>query len=431
MPQDIDLVIKGVEPDILEHWLLQRGAAEFVGHFGTFKFIPHGCGGMQPIDIALPRTEHVFSENHLSGRRDLRIDFNYLLAIEEDLARRDFTINAMAMELRRGRLIDPFLGLQDLNAGIINCVLSPTDRFHEDATRILRGLRFASQLGFGIERQTWEAMKQNVNLLNNVVMQENGLHAFVVAREMIGREFLLGFTAHPIHTVRLWSESRALHLFMPNLAKLEKMVDESNKPLLERTYHLLDAVCAPHLLASYSVVSPSPTLLLSALMMNLEGDKAKHAFNICKELHFHQFGKNHPSKIECSDLFWILQHSDYFETVDPASMSPSQFEKLFLNERGRDLFILMHASMIVSGRHSVARERLHVARRICLKMKELGEIEGTNGRLPRLINGKDIEKTGIKPGPKYREIIDKIRDAQWTGKITNKQEALGYLSSIV
>ncbi len=431
VPNDIDLVIRNVAPEQLEHWLLQHGAADFVGRFGTFKFIPHGCGGQEPIDIALPRTEHIFKEKHLSGRKDLAINFDYKLAIEEDLARRDFTINAMAIELRDGRLIDQFFGIQDLHAGIISAVLVPEDRFHEDATRMLRALRFASQLGFGIEKNTWTAIKNNIDLLNNIEIKEDGRHVFVTPREIIGREFLLGFTAHPVHTVRLWSEIKALHLFMPQLAKLEKMVDEKNSSLLNKTYDLLNLLNRDHILHSYKIKKPTPTLLVAALMAFVEDDKAKTAFHICKDLYFHQFHKKHASKINCNDLFWILDHIHDLENQDPANMPPSMFEKIFLNDRGRDLLLLMHGMMIISGKHSIARERLHVAKRIRSKMIELGFFAGADGRLPRLINGKDIQKAGLEPGPKYRNIIDKIRDAQWSGKINTKKEALEYLQTLI
>ena len=78
-------------------------------------------------------------------------------SLEEDLARRDFTVNAMALSLR-GELRDPFRGREDLAAGRIRCVGEPARRFGEDALRILRGLRFAAVLGFAIEPETAAAL---------------------------------------------------------------------------------------------------------------------------------------------------------------------------------------------------------------------------------------------------------------------------------
>ncbi len=86
--------------------------------------------------------------------------------IEEDLARRDFTINAMALD--GSTLVDPFNGQQDLQDKIIKAVGEPEKRFQEDALRLLRAIRFSSQLGFQIDNDTWQAILQNKDLLKNI-----------------------------------------------------------------------------------------------------------------------------------------------------------------------------------------------------------------------------------------------------------------------
>lgn len=88
-------------------------------------------------------------------------------SLREDLLRRDFTINAMAAGLD-GTIQDPFDGQQDLKNGVIRCVGEPEQRFSEDALRILRGLRFASRLGFSIAPETAEAMRRKKLLLHYV-----------------------------------------------------------------------------------------------------------------------------------------------------------------------------------------------------------------------------------------------------------------------
>ncbi|MBO4395739.1 MAG: CCA tRNA nucleotidyltransferase [Eubacterium sp.] len=87
--------------------------------------------------------------------------------LSEDLKRRDFTINAMAYSERDG-LIDLFGGEQDLEDGIIRCVGNPMERFNEDALRMLRGIRFAGQLGFSIERETFDAIKSLASTIVHV-----------------------------------------------------------------------------------------------------------------------------------------------------------------------------------------------------------------------------------------------------------------------
>ena len=92
-------------------------------------------------------------------------DVTFGASIEEDLARRDFTINAFAEDAYSGRELDPFGGADDLRARVIRAVGEPARRFREDPLRILRGLRFASQLGFEIEPETFEGMRETAPLL--------------------------------------------------------------------------------------------------------------------------------------------------------------------------------------------------------------------------------------------------------------------------
>jgi tRNA nucleotidyltransferase (CCA-adding enzyme) len=87
--------------------------------------------------------------------------------IEEDLSRRDFTINSMAYNNEKG-LIDPFNGQNDLNKKLIKCVGDPNLRFNEDALRMIRAIRFSSQIGFAIDEATFNAIQSNAKLICNV-----------------------------------------------------------------------------------------------------------------------------------------------------------------------------------------------------------------------------------------------------------------------
>lgn len=103
--------------------------------------------------------------DYLNHRRPAQVAF--VKSLREDLVRRDFTVNAMAAGLG-GELIDLFGGQADLKEQCLRCVGDPDKRFQEDALRILRGLRFASQLGFSIEPETSAAMERNCGLLRCV-----------------------------------------------------------------------------------------------------------------------------------------------------------------------------------------------------------------------------------------------------------------------
>lgn len=121
---------------------------------GTVTVISSG----EPYEITTFRSDGVY----LDHRRPQKVDF--VRTLKEDLLRRDFTINAMAAGLD-GVIQDPFGGQKDLKNDIIRCVGDPEKRFSEDALRILRGLRFASRLGFSIAPETAAAMERQKNLL--------------------------------------------------------------------------------------------------------------------------------------------------------------------------------------------------------------------------------------------------------------------------
>ena len=94
-------------------------------------------------------------------------EVTFTASLEEDLKRRDFTINAMAYNPQTG-LVDIFEGIDDLNKKIIRCVGNPRERFDEDALRILRAIRFSAQLGFEIDNMTKEAMTEKAETLRDV-----------------------------------------------------------------------------------------------------------------------------------------------------------------------------------------------------------------------------------------------------------------------
>lgn len=423
-PKDIDLLIRGIEAEALEDWLKKHGATDFVGRFGTFKFIPHGQGGTEPIDIALPRVEHM-QVHHYGGRRDMQINFDHELTIDEDLSRRDFTVNAIAFSFRNGRIIDPFNGLLDLKKKLIKSVLEPKQRFTEDATRILRGLRLASQLHFAIEEKTWGAILENRDLLEKTYRNDDGEAVFAVPREAIGREFLLGFVEHPVHTLDLWSEAQVMHLYMPELLELEGDSEENEqvKKLTENVLHLLHKKSFLH---DYTQRKPCLTTLLAGLFL-FTHNQAGDAHKICIRLYFHQFSENHHAFVDCDKLYWLLENIHIFEDQNPASMKPSAFEKMFVNDDGEDLLLLMQAYYTALGIHPPARERVIQAKRIRTKMLDLYMIAGGGKKLSKLLTGSDLREMGLEPGPRFRIIFDDLRDKQLLGEITDRESAQEYV----
>ena len=122
------------------------------------------CYGVGQYEITTFRVEDEYSDNR-------RPDHVWFVGdVVEDLARRDFTINAMAYSESSG-LVDPWNGRSDLVNGIVHCVRNPDDRFREDALRIMRALRFAATYGFKIEEKTAAAIHRNKHLLKNIAAE--------------------------------------------------------------------------------------------------------------------------------------------------------------------------------------------------------------------------------------------------------------------
>ena len=210
--KDYDFIVRGVPAPELELLLKKSGVVNLVGKtFGVFKFAPkkrltskqgleikdEGYSILEPFDIALPRTEHSLSM--VGGYKDFEVQSDHKLPIEEDLKRRDFTVNAIALKIgikdkRLGiqDVVDPSDGLKDLELKIMRSVGEPEQRFKEDYSRILRGLRFACQLDFGIEAETKKAMKKLAPHLNDQKDSE-----WIVPRETIGREVVKMFVLDP------------------------------------------------------------------------------------------------------------------------------------------------------------------------------------------------------------------------------------------
>lgn len=158
---DIDIA-SSAKPDELEHLLSQHN----IKYIETG--IKHGTVtavlDKTPYEITTFRTEGIYKDN----RHPENVAFVEDICL--DLSRRDFTVNAIAYNEKDG-LVDPFNGLEDINNKTLRAVGDPDKRFREDALRIMRGLRFASVLGFEIEKKTKSAIFRNKELLKNIAVE--------------------------------------------------------------------------------------------------------------------------------------------------------------------------------------------------------------------------------------------------------------------
>jgi len=152
--KDLDIIITGVSLDEIETILSKYGSVNNVGKsFGIIKFRINGEG--EDIDIAIPRKDKPTGEG---GHKGFEITSDHTLPIEDDLYRRDFTINSMASDVN-DNIIDPYNGRNDIKNKVIR-VVNP-DAFGEDPLRMLRAVNFASRFGFKIEPNTMKLIQDN------------------------------------------------------------------------------------------------------------------------------------------------------------------------------------------------------------------------------------------------------------------------------
>ena len=200
--KDRDYLVTGIPYDELTRLLRRHGRVDLVGRsFGVIKFTQYRGEKQWTFDITLPRREHSTGPAHT----DFAVDFDPTLPIEEDLVRRDFTINAMALALDTEELIDPLHGREDLERRCLR-MTSPRS-FEEDPLRMLRAIQFAARFRLEIEPETFEAIRRHAELIATI------------SAERIAEEFnkLLVLAEEPSYGFRLMHRSGLLHHLLPEL----------------------------------------------------------------------------------------------------------------------------------------------------------------------------------------------------------------------
>ena len=175
--------------------------------------------------------------------------------IEDDLARRDFTINALAYNIESGKLLDPFRGQKDIEKKLIRTVGKPEERFGEDALRMFRALRLASELNFAIESETQEAITKNAQLMEHI-SRERVCDEFTkivmsdtpaIALEMSSRLGLLKFIS-PEFEKGIGMEQNKAHAYTvwEHLLRSLNHAAKKNLPLHVRLAALCHDIAKPH-----------------------------------------------------------------------------------------------------------------------------------------------------------------------------------------
>ena len=355
------------------------------------------------MEVTTYRSDGVYSD----GRHPDEVTF--VQSIEEDLARRDFTINALAYHPTRG-LLDPFGGQEDLESGIIRCVGKPIVRFKEDALRILRGCRFAAQLGFSIDADTLQAM----------TFCKMALHH--IAAERITAELQGMLCGEHIHDALLETFD-VIVAVLPELCAMKGF--EQHTP-----YHIYDVL--EHTAYVLQYTPPYPLIRWAALLHDagkpgaffMDGDRG-HFFGHAKlsvVLARSVLSRMCFSQSFVNDVLTLVRIHD-----DGIQPTPRYVKRALGRLNGRvDLFEslceLKRADAMAHSPQGSGRIELADA----LK-KTLDDILASNEAFAvrdLAIDGNDIISMGINPGPEIGALLNQALDAVIDEKIPNDHDEL-------
>ena len=414
--KDLDLLVTGLPQDDLTRLLRRRGRVQRVGQaFGVLKFLPREWDG-EPIDIALPRVETSTGVGH----RDFEVAFDHTLPVETDLARRDFTINAMALDLNDKGLIDPFGGHADLDGRVLRQVSSLA--FPEDPLRMLRGVQFASRFGLRVEPVTRSAMSAHAASISTV------------APERISMELQKLFQAPgPSHGFVLMHEVGLLAHLFPEIDRQTIVHDPRSAAspaepleasLFGRTMRRLDAVQKGTELTHRGDLH----MLLAALWLDCRpaeeawtGDR-QEALRWAAGLARERLEAFRATTIGVRPaLVAALINGSYFE-ADALVREPDL--RRFAHRLGRDV-----AFMVIDLRaadHLAVQEDGGIAELVELRRRLRTEIERGSplGLKDLAVNGDDLRRIGIAPGPAMGRILTELLHSVLEDPSRNTREGL-------
>lgn len=329
----------------------------------------------------------------IDGRRPESVAFGQ--DIEEDLARRDFTINAMAMDVENNILIDPFFGSEDVKNKVIRTVGIAFDRFNEDALRMLRAFRFMSKLGFSIERETMEAIKASkVNLAN--------LSAERVSSELT--QILMGKNVK--NTLRLMVETGVMAIILPEVAALEGV--GQNHP-----FHVFDVM--EHTLVSVANSELDAVIRWSMLLHDIGKPSVKTSDPDSDHFHGHasvseMLAKNILDRMKFPTSF----KEQVLELVALHDVQIVPEEKSIRRLKAKLKFATLHDLLAVKAADISAQNPDFADR-----MEILSEILTMEEKVPTLtmkdlaVNGHDLMHLGmrgVQVGEKLKMLLELILD---------------------
>ena len=370
--------------------------------------IQHGTVTVLIQDGGYEVTTYRIDGSYEDGRHPTQVSFTSLLS--EDLRRRDFTINAMAYHPEEG-LIDLYGGQQDLENRIIRAVGVPEERFQEDALRIMRAIRFAAQLNFDIEPDTFQAIRKFAERLE------------LISRERIQVEMTkLLKSAHP-EKFRLFYETGITAILFPEFD--EMMTMPQNNP-----YHCYSV--GEHTLHTMMAVEADPILRWTALLHDVGKVRTRSTDENGID-HFYGHGK------ESSEMARTFLRSLKFdnETIDAVKILTRYHDYHFdmtaaglrkaIHKVGEDYFPLLLKIIYADtmAKSDYAKERLLPSyENVCALYEESLAAQDCVSLKTLAVKGKDLIDAGVKPGPQMGKILNQMLEKVLDDPDLNTKEAL-------
>jgi poly(A) polymerase len=362
-----------------------------------------GVAKPNAVEVATFRSDHGYSD----GRRPDEV--RYSQDPREDVARRDFTINGMLLDPVTNEVLDFVGGQKDLAAGIIRTIGDAERRFAEDKLRMLRAVRFAARFEYEIDQATLAAIQRQVPEIQLVSRER--------VRDELTRMLVEG---HARRAFLLLDESSLLKQVLPEISAM-KGVEQPPE------FHPEGDVFVHTLLLLDHLPSPCPPTLAWGALLHDVGKPAtfrrapdrirfddhvdvgvKIAEAICERLRFSN-----------DDMRQILALVDNHMRFGHVTRMKESTLKKFLRMPGFDEHLALHrADSLASHRNLSTYE---------LIQKKLTEIPPQEIRPAPLVTGDDLIAAGYVPGPKFREILEAVEDAQLEGRLLSHNDAFEFV----